>query len=106
MDEDYSIHRHAPEKAIAVPTLKLASFSAGNAVSGLFLLGFCKFRQTVTGVDFPLVAEPCRWFAKCQFFVSTFFCVGLISNNTCLVHLSRCRRRALFSPVETAREAL
>ena len=88
MDEDYSIHRHGPEKAIAVPTLKLASFSAETPFQAYFCWVFVQIRQTVTGVDFPLVAEPCRWFAKCQFFVSTVFCVGLISNNTCLAHLS------------------
>jgi len=106
MDEAFSIHRHEPEKAIAVPTSKLAGFSAGNAVLSPFLLGFCTIRQFVTGVGFPLIAGPCRWFGRCQFFVSAVFCVGLISNNCCLAHLLRLERWAVFSAAGTAGAAL
>jgi len=73
MDEASSIHRHEPEKAIAVPTSKLAGFSAGNAALCPFLLGLRSIRQFVTGVGFPLTAGPCRSLGRCQFFVSAVF---------------------------------
>ena len=106
MDEASSIHRHKPEEAIAVPTSELAGFSAGNAVLSPFLLAFCTIRQSVTGVGFPLIAVPCRRFARCQFFVSAVFYVVLITNSSCLVHLFRRKRRAVFSAAETAGAAL
>jgi hypothetical protein len=87
MDEACSIHRHELEKAIAVPTSKLARFSALNADLRLFLLGFCTIRQSVTGVGFPLIADPCRLSARCQFFVSGVVRRCPCPTNTCLSQL-------------------